>query len=137
VYSVIAPDDRIHDETVPARDRLVECLRRVIAPATPGERARESFRTAYTSFIDTEPDAETQAAYRALAKDGERRVEHWLTVLTREGALAEGDNSRRARFLNTVLNGLALERALPTDPSLLETETETLYLAVDSVLREH
>jgi TetR/AcrR family transcriptional regulator, cholesterol catabolism regulator len=48
-------------------------------------------------------------------------VEYWLTVLIQEGPLAVGDTSRRAKFLLTVLNGLALDRALPSrrlDPAV-------------------
>jgi hypothetical protein len=36
--------------------------------------------------------------------------------------------------LLTILNGLSIERALPADESILKTETETLYTAVDCVL---
>jgi hypothetical protein len=38
------------------------------------------------------------------------------------------------KFLLTVLNGLSIERALPADDSILKSETETLYMAVDCVL---
>ncbi|WP_414938783.1 hypothetical protein [Amycolatopsis sp. cmx-11-51] len=57
-----------------------------------------------------------------------------MTVLSNEGNLAEGDNRRRARFLVTVLNGLTIARARPSDESILTTETETLHAAVDHVL---
>jgi hypothetical protein len=69
-----------------------------------------------------------------MDREGQRRVESWLAVLTQEGALTDGDNTRRARFLMTVLNGLATERALPADDSILRSETETLYMVVDCVL---
>lgn len=38
------------------------------------------------------------------------------------------------RFLLTVLQGLSIERALPAEDSILKSETETLYMAVDCVL---
>lgn len=64
-----------------------------------------------------------------------RRVEYWLTVLANEGAIPDdGDNTRRARFLLTVVNGLGLERALPAEDSILQSEADTLYSAVDCVL---
>lgn len=69
-----------------------------------------------------------------MERGGWRRVEYWLTVLADEGALPKEDHARRVRFLLTVLNGLSIERALPAEDSILKSETETLYMAVDCVL---
>lgn len=134
LYTWVVPDDRIHDSSARPRDRLVDCLRNVLAPAAPGAQAREAAGTLFHSFIAPEPTDEIRTAYLAMDREGQRRVESWLAVLTREGALPDGDNTRRARFLMTVLNGLATERALPADDSILQSETETLYMAVDCVL---
>ncbi|GAA3767442.1 TetR/AcrR family transcriptional regulator [Micromonospora maritima] len=128
------PDDPIHDRSLPARDRLVTCLRQVLAPAGVGEQARTAWGAAYHTFIAPEPTEEVRAAYRAVERQGWRRVEYWLTVLAEEGALPREDHARRVRFLLTVLQGLSIERALPADDSILRSETETLYLAVDCVL---
>ncbi len=134
LYDVIFSEGRIHDRDVPARNRLVDCLRQVLAPAGVGAGAREAQRTVYEQFIASEPTEQVRKAYLALEREGRRRVEYWLTVLTQEGALAPGDTSRRAKFLLTVLNGLALERALPSDGSILQSENDTLYMAVDAIL---
>ncbi|MFG3257326.1 TetR family transcriptional regulator [Streptomyces sp. NPDC048172] len=134
IYDQVATGDWIHDRSLPARDRLVDCLRQVLAPAGAGEQAREAWRKIFEAFIAPEPTEEARAAYLAMDREGQRRVESWLAGLTQEGALAPGDNTRRARFLMTVLNGLATERALPAEDSLLHSETETLYMAADCVL---
>ncbi|WP_219825285.1 TetR/AcrR family transcriptional regulator [Nonomuraea typhae] len=134
LYDVVVSDERIHDRGVPARDRLVDCLRQVLAPAGVGAGARQAHRTIHEQFIAPEPTEQVREAYFALEREGRRRVEYWLTVLTQEGALAPGDTSRRAKFLLTVLNGLALERALPSEGSILQSENDTLYMAVDAVL---
>lgn len=134
IYDVIAPGDRIHDRSTPARDRLIDCLRQVLALAGVGEQARAGWGEIFKTYIEPEPTDETRAAYLAIEREGQRRVEYWLTVLGNEGALAEGDNGRRARFLVTVLNGLSIARALPAEESILTTETETLHAAVDHVL---
>jgi AcrR family transcriptional regulator len=126
--------EQIHDRAVPARERLVGCLRQVLAPAGVGAGAREAFRILHEQFIAPEPTEQVRDAYAALEREGRRRVEFWLTVLTEEGALAAGDNSRRVNFLLSVLNGLSLERALPAEGSVLQAENDTLYLAVDAVL---
>ncbi|SFD98859.1 transcriptional regulator, TetR family [Actinopolyspora alba] len=133
VYDEVVSDDRIHDRTVPARERLIDCLRLVLTPAV-GEQARESWITVFRTFIVPEQTDEIRAAYLGMEREGQRRVEYWLSVLVEEGALAEGDNTRRARFLCTVLNGLSIERALPAEESILRSEAETLHTAVDCVL---
>jgi AcrR family transcriptional regulator len=134
IYDLVVSDDRIHDRTVPARDRLVDCLRQVLTGVGVGKQAREATLKVVEEFIASEPTEQTRAAYLAIEREVRRRVEYWLTVLTNEGALPDGDNTRRARFLITVINGLGLERALPAEDSILQTETDTLYMAVDCVL---
>ncbi|GAA5064677.1 TetR/AcrR family transcriptional regulator [Nocardia callitridis] len=134
VYDAVAPDDRIHDRAAPARDRLIDCLRQVLALAGVGDQARAGWGEIFTAYIEPEPTEDKRAEYLALDREAQRRVEYWLTVLSAEGALAEGDNQRRARFLVTVLNGLSIARALPSEDSILAAETETLHAAVDHVL---
>jgi AcrR family transcriptional regulator len=134
VYDVLTPGDRIHDRSAPARDRLIDCLRQVLALAGVGDQARAAWSEVFKTYIEPEPTDENRAAYLAIEREARRRVEYWLTVLRNEGALADGDNSRRAGFLVTVLNGLSIARALPSDESILAAETETLHAAVDHVL---
>jgi AcrR family transcriptional regulator len=134
IYDQVFSDDPIHDRSRPARDRLVDCLRQVLAPASVGEKAREAWSKAYQTFIAPDPTEEVRAAYLAMEREGWRRVEYWLTVLADEGALPKEDHARRVRFLLTVLNGLSIERALPAEESILKSETDTLYTAVDCVL---
>ncbi|WP_306216096.1 TetR/AcrR family transcriptional regulator [Actinoplanes sp. RD1] len=134
IYENLFPDEQIHDRSLPARDRLVNCLRQVLAPAGTGKQAREAWTKAYKTYIASEPTAEVRAAYRDRDQAGRRRIEYWLTVLADEGALPQEDHASRVRFLSTVLDGLSIERALPTEDSILRSETETLYMAVDCVL---
>jgi AcrR family transcriptional regulator len=133
IYDMVAPSGKIHDLSVPPRDRLIDCLRQVLALAGVGARARTAWGEIFHTYIEPEPTDEKNAAYLAIDREARRRVEYWLTVLKNEGALTEGDNSRRARFLVTVLNGLSIARALPSEESILTTETEMLHAAVDHV----
>jgi AcrR family transcriptional regulator len=134
IYDQVFPDDPIRDRSRPARDRLVDCLRQVLAPAGVGERAREAWTIAYGTFIAPDPTEEVRAAYLAMEREGHRRADYWLTVLADEGALPVEDRARRVRFLLTILNGLSIERALPAEESILKSETDTLYMAADCVL---
>ncbi|MGX6511701.1 TetR family transcriptional regulator [Rhodococcus sp. SJ-2] len=134
IYDVVTPDNEIiHDRSIPARDRLVQCLRQVLAVEV-GEQARQAWIKLFDAFVVPEPTDDIRTAYLAMTSEGQRRVEHWLTLLAKEGALPEGDIVAHSRFLNTVLNGLSIERALPADHSVVEREIEILYIAVDSIL---
>lgn len=134
IYGHLLPDDPIQDQALPARERLLNCLRQVLAPLGVNGDARTAWGTMYRAFIEPEPTERVRTAYLGLAREAERRVEHWLNVLAEEGALPSGDHTREVRFLLTVLNGLAVERALPAGESVLVAETETLSAAVDHVL---
>ncbi|GAA3497705.1 hypothetical protein GCM10019016_048080 [Streptomyces prasinosporus] len=134
IYEHLLPGDAIRDRTLPPRERLLNCLRQVLAPLGTREDARTAWGTVYRAFIEPEPTEEVRAAYLRFEREAERRVEHWLTVLEEEGAVSPGRHTRNLRFLLTVLNGLSVERALPSGESVLIAETETLNAAVDHVL---
>lgn len=168
VYDWMLPESSIGDRTIPARDRLVGCLRGVLEMSGAGAEARSNMIALTSSFIAVEPTEPVREAYLAMQRDGQRRMEQWLRVLAAEGAVdgiagarstvaeeaeptdaeptdatedaladdtaAEQAIARGARFLATVLDGLALERALPAHDSLAQGETEALYTAVDAVL---
>ncbi|MEV4012388.1 TetR/AcrR family transcriptional regulator [Nonomuraea angiospora] len=134
IYDHVFPNSPIHDRSLPARDRLVNCLRQVLAPAGVGAQAREAWTLAYQTYIASEPTDEVRAAYLAIERGGWQRIEYWLTALADEGVLPKEDHARRVKFLLTVLNGLSIERALPAEESILKSETDTLYMAVDCVL---
>ncbi|MGW8526941.1 TetR/AcrR family transcriptional regulator [Nocardiopsis sp. NPDC055824] len=136
IYETVFPGDPIHDTALPARDRLVACMRQLLAPAETGEEARKTWATMYETYFACEPTEEARQAYLGIERQMRHRVEHWLSVLVDEGVLPRGDNAPRARFLLTVVNGLTLERALPSTEALLASETATLFTAADSVLRD-
>ena len=62
-------------------------------------------------------------------------MESWLATLETQGSLPEGDNSTRARYLLTVIDGLAINRALPDDGLTPEVESAILRAAVDAALQ--
>lgn len=135
IYAHVAPDDEIHDTSLPAHDRLVGRLRQVAGLTGVGDQARSRWARIFESFIAEPPDDDARASYLAMVRQGDRRIEHWLAVLAREGALPTSSITGSARFLSTVVDGLAIARALPSDESRLTAEIETLHIAVDAVLR--
>ena len=134
IYEEAMPDDRIRDATVAPRDRLLESLRGILAPIGLDARAREVWTELHRTFIDPSAPSETRDGYLELSRQTLRRIESWLSILTEEGAAPDGDNAARARFLVTVLDGLGVERALPSDRARIHVEAEVLGAAVDHVL---
>jgi len=133
LYDLVMTDDRIHDTSIPARDRLVGCLRQALPPALEGSEARAGWRKVFDT-LDSPGQTEAQAALLAIDNEGQRRMEYWLSVLAKEGAIPEGDLARQARFLGCVLSGLAIERAFPASETTLSTEMDVLFTAVDFIL---
>lgn len=135
VYDWMLPESSLGDTTVPARDRLVHCLRQVLDMSGTGAEARRSMVLLMEAFVTAEQTEPVREAYLATRRDGQGRMEGWLEVLAEEDdALPVGDIPRRARCLGTVLNGLALERALPAEDSHAQMETDVLYAAADMAL---
>lgn len=134
IYEEAMPDDRIRDVSVPPRERLRERLHQVLFPVGLDDRAREVWAELFHAFIDPAAPSDSRAGYLDLSRQSLRRIESWLSILTEEGAIAVGDNSARARFLMTVLNGLAVERALPSDRAALPAEIEVLEAAIDHLI---
>lgn len=134
LYDVEVPGDPILDAGRAPTERLVDCLRQLLSQIGTGERARTYWRGLYESYIGPEPMGDDVATYASLERLGLHRIERWLTALAEEGALPVDDVERRARFLATVLDGLAVQRALPGDAARLRFEDETLRLAAGAVL---
>lgn len=134
-YTEAMPDERIRDRSVPARDRLRECLLNMLAPFDNETQARAMWTSIHDAFISFEAKDESRRAYAELARQADLRVESWLSVLDEEGALTPGTVPRHARFLITVIDGLSVARALPPERGVAMTEIEVLDTAIDAVVR--
>lgn len=137
MFRLVMPDGDIDDASLPAQERLLAGLRQILDRAGIGESARELWRTTLRTYLDAAPSASTVESYLALESAGRRRIESWLASLAEEGALLDGDREAQARFLSSVVNGLAVERALPMDAAAAAAEATTLRLAVSAVVRAH
>jgi AcrR family transcriptional regulator len=130
LYELDIPDDPIHDHSRTPSGRLLAGLQLLLAQVGAGDSARQQWAALYDAYVASPPTDDEAATYFALERLGRQRIERWLTTLAEEGAIPPGDIAQRARFLMTVLNGLMTERALPADALQVETETETLRMAV-------
>ncbi|WP_067963890.1 TetR/AcrR family transcriptional regulator [Nocardiopsis trehalosi] len=133
LYDVDIPDDPINDHTRTPNERLITGLRLLLAQVGTGDRARRAWGAVYDAYVASAPSDDDTTTYLALERMGRHRIERWLATLVEEGAIPAGAIEQRARFLMTVVTGLMTERALPADAVRVETETETLRLAVHAV----
>lgn len=136
MYDLKIPDDPFTDRSLSPTERLVACLQLLLAQVGTGERARRQWGSLYETYVADAPSDDEAATYLALERMGRHRIEQWLTVLVEEGATYGGRIEERARFLSTVTNGLMTERALPSDIVRLDSEKESLQLAVHAVMTE-
>lgn len=127
--------DVLADTTVSATERLLTCLRQVLDHVGTGEAARDGWRRTFGVFLDEHPRPDATESFQALEQAGRRRVERWLGILRDEGALLDDDVEGQARYLATVLDGIAVERALPMDAAAALAEDATLRRAVSAVVR--
>ena len=130
------PDDPLADRSRGAGERLVAALQLVLAEVGAGERARRHLSSLHGAYVASPPGEDAEHTFHALERLSLGRVEGWLTRLGEEGAgLRDGlDVEVAARFLLTVLDGLALERALPGAGARVVGEEATLRIAVTGVL---
>lgn len=136
LYDLEIPDDPINDHSLSPTERLVACLRLLLAQVGMGDRAREQWGALYETYVASPPSEDEAATYLALDRMGRHRIEQWLATLIEEGAIPAGGIEQRARFLSTVSTGLMAERALPSDTVRVEVETQSLHLAVNAVTTE-
>lgn len=134
VYDVLLPEDSIHDSSLPARERLVACLQRLLAPAGEEIDSRDAWRRAFESYVAVEPTQAARDEFLAIDREIRRRLEYCLRVLQGEGAIPAGDNSARVQLLLSVVNGLSIAQVMPTDVPRAQAELDTLRLAADYVL---
>jgi len=132
-YEQAMPDERIRDTSVPARERLRECLQRLLQPFDAAEPAREVWLSIFEAFAGPAATDDARAGYQVLQSQAERRVGAWLAILEEEGALAPGHTGRRTHLLLTVIDGLSIARVLPRRSTFFEDEASTLARAVDAV----
>lgn len=136
VYDTVLPNDSVHDSSIPARDRLVASLQRLLALRVETLDPRDVWVQAFDRYVRSTPTAAARDEYLTSVRGLRGRIEFCLTVLQGEGSLTPGDNARRARFLYTVVSGLSIAQVFPAESSLLPTELEVLRMAADYVLNE-
>ncbi|ANY06154.1 TetR/AcrR family transcriptional regulator [Pseudonocardia sp. HH130630-07] len=129
-------DLRIHDRSVPAETRLRECLAQILPPRRPLDEVRsQRWLQRVNTVFGPGGSAEVRRAWTAFDTTILDAVAGWLGVLAAEGVVPPGSEQRGARFLKTVIDGLAVARILPVPQPDDEIETAALGDALATVLR--
>lgn len=128
------PDEQIHDSSIPAPERLRACVENLLTPLGEGEQAREFWMQLF-AFASTSPGRQVASALTRLDQGTQRRVETWIEVLEEEGVVVRGHRAQRAQFLLIVIDGLAINRAFPSEHSGAR-EPDILRVAVETALRD-
>jgi len=136
LQTVEITDDPMADPSRSPADRLEACMQLLLTSVGTGAAARENWIAMHDAYIASRAPDESGNTFLAMERLGVSRVERWLDTLRQEGVGLPDDLEEPARFLLTVVNGLALERALPGARSRVPFEGRSLRLAVDAVLGE-
>ncbi|NYF09213.1 AcrR family transcriptional regulator [Leifsonia sp. AK011] len=128
-------DLRISDSSVPARERLAECIQQFITPVDAPGNALERWVESLATMITSRASEEMRTAWSAFARQAHTRVRSWLDVLAAEGALLPGSTDRQARMLLALVDGLALAMMVPESRPTSEQVRETLDDAIAAIVR--
>ena len=128
-------DLRIADASVPARERLAECLWQFISTVDASESAVEAWAESLATMISSRASPEMRTAWSAFTRQAQARVTSWLDILDAEGALLPGATDRQARMLIALVDGLALAMMVPESRPTPEQVHETLDDAIAAVVR--
>ena len=131
------PEDPMADTSRGPAERLQACLHMLLAAVGAGEEARRHWTALHNAYVASPPPEDSTHVFLALERLAVDRVQRWLFALQEEGVLGAGDLEAPARFLLTVVNGLAFERALPGACARIGFEANTLKTAVSAVLSDH
>lgn len=126
---------RLHDSTVPARERLAECLWQFVPAGEQRDAGLRQWLTVMATATGPEAKPEQRRRLTLMMDRAFDAVAGWLRVLELEGALAPGPLERHVRLLLVAVDGLAMW-LLFAPPGQDQGEADAVMLAVvDAVLR--
>jgi AcrR family transcriptional regulator len=126
-------DLRITDQSVPAAERLFECVAQFLPSKGAGVAPLESWITLQAEAYGLEVHQPIRDLFDALDKQGRARVGGWLDMLAREGALPKAATSDARAILLATVNGLCLAMVNSERLSLARSRS-LLRQVVDALL---
>jgi AcrR family transcriptional regulator len=131
-------DLRIGDSSVPAVDRLSECLDQFLPPDDERVPELAGWLSAYAAAAGPDPAPESQRVLGMIVREGRARVDSWLTVLDAEGSLrGDLDLDQARRLLLATLDGVCLGLLAPEPDGGLADGRALLRHVVSGLVRPH
>ena len=134
VYDQVLSEEKIHDTSISPRERLMACMQRLLAPAGVGADARGAWIRMFEHYVAREPSSEAREEFFSIDREIRRRLEFYLSVLQKEGAVPAGDNAARVELLLSVLNGLSFAQVVPSEAPRAQAELGAVRLVVEYVV---
>lgn len=134
LYDLDVPEDPIQQTHLSPQQRLVACLRLLLDQYGSGEQARAYWVSIHKAYVVKSPSRTEVETFFALERLSLHYIERWLLILAKESTCNTADIEQKARFLYTIINGLFLERVLPSEGVPVERENQTLQMAASAVL---
>ncbi|MBC2681407.1 TetR/AcrR family transcriptional regulator [Corynebacterium anserum] len=129
----ILQDCRIHDQSLPADERLIECLAQFLPIREEQHASLETLLAAYASCFDHGKLVGNQHL-RTVISQGTTQIIRWLTILQSEGQELRSGPETIAEALIIHLDGITL-RMISMAPDFTHDDALThLKVIVDAVL---
>ncbi|CAM3413571.1 TetR/AcrR family transcriptional regulator [Stackebrandtia soli] len=127
-------DLRIADASIPATDRLVECLGQFLPQDDTRTKELEGWLTLHASAVGAGPGEQGSRLLATLARQGRDRVESWLAILDEQGMLRQTAPRHHTATLLALLDGLCLSLLTPQSTVTAEAAHEILRTVVVQVI---
>ncbi|WP_194288589.1 TetR/AcrR family transcriptional regulator [Ornithinicoccus halotolerans] len=126
-------DLRIADATVPAGERLAECLQQFLPPDEEARPQLAAWLAMYAVAAGPEQSGPARSLLTTLIAQGRSRVDAWLALLQEQGALADTGREHLTTLLTSTVDGLCLGLLAPGSTLSLAEARGMLREVVDAV----
>lgn len=128
-------DERIHDASLPAEERLHECLRQLLPPSTGKPLSTSGWLDTLITTFGEPGSSVARLAWEGRVTEHVNAVTRWLTILSEEGLFRSALRGR-VLFLLACVDGLAVSRLTFPLASDQDEETSVLRSAIRAALAE-
>lgn len=127
-------DLRIADPTVPAGERLLECVMQFLPPRDSESHLLLGWLRMHISALGPERTDQGTRALTSLTALGRERVGQWLAVLGEQGQLRDLDIDRHVSVVLTHIDGLCLALLTPDSGLTVQSARTQLGAVIDALV---
>lgn len=127
-------DLQIADSSVPAAQRLTECVAQFLPPQDALAASVENWIGLYLSALGPDRSKQAENMLAVLSTRATERIDAWLAVLAAEGALRHSDRAQHTLVLNTAVDGLSMQFLGPGTTITVAQAREVLRQIVSALV---